>query len=120
MPSSFAINEKTTGIYTANLVDENNAAIPGASLTSLTLTLYSLHTGVVVNSRDNQNVLNQNNVTVDSNGLLTFSIQEADTTILNTELATETHRALFRFGWGSNKKKSHEVDIVVTNLFKLI
>jgi hypothetical protein len=67
-----------TAVFTATLRDKDGAAIAAASLTSLSLTLTDAHSGGVVNSRNAQNVLNANNVTVNSSGGLVWTIQIAD------------------------------------------
>jgi hypothetical protein len=51
----------------------------------------------VINGRDEQDVLNGNNVTVDSAGALTWLIQPADTTMNSAVAAVEEHRAKFSF-----------------------
>ena len=56
----YDIDEKVTGVYSFTIKDENSVAIPGASLTGLTLTLRSAASGVVVNARNAQNALNVN------------------------------------------------------------
>lgn len=120
MRKTFALKEKETGIYSFTLRDEGGAAVAAASLTSVTLTLYEPESGTIVNNRSSQNVLNQNNVTIDSNGQVAWSIQLADVTILDATRPTEVHRALFFFTWQSGAKgKPHEVDLVLENLGKL-
>ena len=63
--STYWVNEKITARYTADIQDHEENAIAGSSLTTLTLTLYDKVTGTVINSRDNQDVLNTNGVSVD-------------------------------------------------------
>lgn len=83
-PFEIAINEDSTATYTAVLKDASGTVIPLASITSLRMTLIELGTGETVNGRENQNILNTNNVTYHStNGTLTWSIQVADTEIVN-------------------------------------
>lgn len=112
-----AINELTSASYTTTLKDETGAVIPAASLTALTLSLYEANGGATVNSRSNQNVLNANNVTVDSNGLLTWAIQPADTAIIDGTKAVEPHIAVFRATWASGAKSCvHQFELDVTNI----
>ena len=116
----FTVAEQTTRRYTATIQDETGAAIPAASLTTLKLTLYDRATGAVINTRDDQNVLNANDVTVDGNGLLTWTMKPADNPILNDALAQEHHVALFEFTYASGAKRGqHEVDFVVRNASKV-
>lgn len=120
MRKTFALKEKETGLYSFTLRDESGAAIAAASLTSVTLTLYEPGSGQIINSRTNQNVLNQNQVTIDEFGKVSWDIQLADVTILDASRPTEVHRALFFFSWsGGTKGKPHEVDLVLENLGKL-
>ena len=119
---AYPIKEKQTGIYAFTMKDEAGAVIPAASLTSLTLTVYSLQSGAIVNSRNAQNVLNANNVSVSEGGVVTWIQQIADVTILNDALTEETHRCLFVFGWnsgGNPRSYPHELDLVIENLGKL-
>ena len=115
------ILEKTTPTIKGTLKDENGTAIPAASLATLTLTLYSLSGAQpIINTRQEQNVLNANNVVVDSSGLLTWSMQEADTAIIaTTEVGSEKHRAVFAWGYGSAKKGRHIIDMTITSLEKV-
>lgn len=120
MRKSFSLKEKETGRYSFTLKDEAGVAVAAASLTSATLTLYEPESGAIVNSRNAQNVLNLNNVTIDSNGGVAWTIQSADVTLLDATRGTEVHRALFFFSWsGGTKGKPHEVDLVLENLGKL-
>lgn len=118
----FSVREKTTVKYTATIKDENGTAIPAASLSSLTLTLYNMGSTArdIINSRDAQNVLNVNNVTIDSNGIITWSMQPNDNAIIDANKKTERHRALFVFTWDAGAKKgTHLVDFDVENLEKI-
>lgn len=117
---SKVINERSTAVYSSTLKDENGQVIPAASLGTLTLTLFEAASGTILNTRNAQNVLNQNNVTVDANGVLTYVLQPADTAILNPGLHTETHRALFEFTWNSGARTHrHVVDFEIENLDKV-
>lgn len=130
---SFVANELESAVYTTVLSDESGAVVPGSSLTALTLTLYDTKSGSVINNRDHQNILNTNDVSIDSNGLLTWNLKPADNAILNPTTATspitingetyqgyETHAAVFHATWsGGNKAKSHQITIIVANLNKL-
>lgn len=118
----YRIKEKQTGIYTFTIKDEAGVVIPGSSLTSLVLTVYSAQSGTIVNSRNAQNVLNLNQVAVSESGVLTWTQQVADVTILDDTLDEETHRCLFLFGWSSGgqvRSHPHEVDFLIENLGKL-
>lgn len=115
------IPEKTTKVITFVVADENDAPIPAASLSTLTLTLYPLRQpATTINARVAQNVLNTNNVTVDSGGNGRWESQPADNVIIESHLAVEIHRALFEYTWaGGTKSGKHEIDLYVQNLHRV-
>jgi hypothetical protein len=119
--SVFPVDEGVTPRYTATLVaDDGLTAIPGSTLTSLTLTLY-VEDGelTIVNSRNNQNVLQTGGVTVDEDGALVWSATVGDTTILNDTLPFERHVALFQWTWGTGRAGKHEIVLSVRNLARV-
>lgn len=112
--------EKTTHVYSCTIKDENDTAVPAAQLNTLTLTLYAVQTGTIINSRSQQNILNANNVTVNSSGVLTWTMQPNDNIIVNDALDEETHVALFEWTYSSGTKAGkHEVKFVIQNLTKV-
>ena len=123
------IFEDSSGTYTATLLQNNDdptSVVPASSLVSLTLTLYDVVSGEIINQRDNQDVLNTNNVTVDEQGALEWQIQPEDNPIINTELAageTEEHIALFTWEWSRtpdpNGKGREQVRLSVKQLDKV-
>jgi len=115
---AFSVLEKTTQLFTGNFVDETGVAIPAASLSTLTLTLYDVVSGTKINSRNVQNVLNANNVTVSSSGGLTWTMQPADNPIISTALPNELHVALWEwtYGAGGTKAGKHETGFSIKNL----
>lgn len=118
-PTTVDVLEQTTPKYTATITDDAGVALPAANLTTLTLSLYVIKsdgTIAYVNTRTSQNVLNTNNVTVDTNGLLTWSVQVADTTLVEA-LSYERHIALFTWTWSSGAKTGrHELVLTVKHL----
>ena len=111
--------EGTSMIYTATLQDASGTALPLASIDSLTLTLYDKATGTIINSRNAQDVLNTNQVTVHAtSGLLTWTALPADMAIVGTPTAgvLETHVALFECVYSTTKGLNHEVEIYVKQL----
>jgi hypothetical protein len=113
--------ENTGAIYTATLEDSSGTAIPLANLTTITLTLYDVASGDIINSRNDQNVLNQNNITIHAtSGLLTWTMQAADNAILDDDLDWEHHRALFEFVFsGTGSPGKHEGNFMIRNLSKV-
>ncbi len=122
--SQRTVLEQTTAQYTATLKDEAGVVIPSADLTTLTLTLYNESNGAIVNSRDNQNVLNAAGVTIDANGLLTWTMDPGDNPIVDTSLAsgrTELHVARFDFTWSGGAKTGRRLVIIeVRQLDKVV
>jgi hypothetical protein len=113
------LNEETTGKYTAQLTDEDDNNIPLVSMSALTLTLYDFESGVIINLREDQDVLNANNVTVGSTGVLTWVLQPEDNPILDDNLDVEIHVALFQGVYSGGKQLKHETSIAVKNLTKV-
>lgn len=111
------INEGSTAIYTTTLKDEDGVAIPASIISALTLTLSNVADGEIINDRDAQDVLNNNNVTVDANGLLTYTLQPLDTAIQNSAVPFETHRATFQCSYnGGAGQSNQDVHFLIRNL----
>lgn len=118
--ATFSLNERITARYTATVKDETGIAIPAASLTTLTLTLYNRADGSIINSRNAQDVLNANNVTVDSAGLITWTMQPADNPIVDDTREIERHVALWVWTYSSGTKTGrHETEFDVENFAKV-
>jgi len=113
----YEITERSSARYTATLLDEAGAAVPLTSLTALRLWLRTTRSGVTINSRNDQDVLNTNDVTYHAtSGLLTWQLTPADNAIIGSA-DVEFHQATFRATWDSGAKaKTWTVDIKVTNL----
>ena len=120
-PTTFTavLNEKSTAKYTATLKDEDGIIIADTDIVSLTLTLCEIPGGTIINTRNDQDVLNTNNVTVDSLGVLIWTLQEADNIIVNTALDVEVHNATFKMTFNTTGKATWDIDISVRNLSKV-
>lgn len=121
-PTSFPelINEQSTALYEAVLKDERAVPIGSGRLDALTLTLCNVvGNEAIINGRDGQNVLNQNNVTVDASGNLAFELQSADTAIQDAAVKSEIHRAIFRATYDGGKAMNWDVDFKIRNLSKV-
>ena len=117
MSSSFSTRELTTAIYTATL--QNGAGVPivKANIVSAQLTLKDVDTGEVINSRLNQNIIDDNNVTIhDTSGLLTWTIQPEDNVLINPARQSETHRAVFDIVYSSTQRLRYELYLQVRNI----
>jgi hypothetical protein len=115
------VNERTTAKYTTDpLTDEDGAVIAGSTMTTATLTLYDQKTGAIINSRNQQNVNNANNVTIADTGIVSWTLMPADNAIVNGRLSQEMHVAVFDFRWdGGTSRSVHEVKILVNNVGKV-
>lgn len=112
-------NQETTGKVDLAMVDEDGDAIELAAITSIELTLVELAGGTIVNSRQKQDVLNDNNCVV-TDGLIVWSIQKEDTAIVNVATPIgdrERHLAIFTIAWNDGDEQTHaEVVLDVRNL----
>lgn len=112
------INEQTTASVTAQITGNDGVTpLPLASISTLVLTLYATKsdgTDAIINGRNAQNVLNAGNVVVSITGQLTWTVQIADTTLVE-DLPVERHIALFEWsgGFGAGKQ---EVILPIRNL----
>lgn len=112
------INEQTTGSFTAQITGNDGVTpLPLASISTLVLTLYAIKgdgTDQIINGRNAQNILNTNNVVVTVGGALTWTIQIADTTLVE-DLPFERHIALFEWtgAFGAGKQ---EIVLPIRNL----
>jgi hypothetical protein len=71
----------------------NSVVFPGSAINSLTLTICNTQTGVIINNRDNVDFFASGG-TVDENGLLTFPLLSADTSLIDTPGLTRIMRSL--------------------------
>ena len=117
--SNFWVKEKSTALYQATLKDHTDTVIAASSLDTMTLTLYDVATGDIINSKNGTNVLNTNGVTISGAGALAWIMASADNTINTSTSVIEHHKALFQWTWGGGKAGKHEVDIFVENLTKV-
>jgi hypothetical protein len=115
-PLIFPIDEEESGRYTAIVVGNDGVTpLPAATLVTLTLTLYVIkQDGTDQVIRNQQNILNANNVTVDAAGLLIWTVQPTDTTLVEA-IPFEDHWALFEWTWADGAGK-HQVILRVRNL----
>ena len=106
--------ERTSGLITTYIVDELGVSIPLASITTLTLTLYDEATNSIINSRNAQNVLNANGVTV-TNGKVDWAVSPLDMVMVGQSDGTqEMHSAQFVLRWAAGaKEKAWQIRIPV-------
>lgn len=120
-PTSFldVVNEQSTALYKAVLIDERGVAVGVSRVQTLTLTLCNTVDEAIINNRDGQNVLNQNNVSLDVDGNLAFELQPADTAMQDASVKSEIHRAIFRVTYDGEKSMNSDVDFKIRNLTKV-
>jgi len=120
---SESILEKTTPTLTANLEDENGAPVEKTALATLTLTLYVKGTNTIINSRNAQDILDRNGVTVTETStetIIEWEMETADTAVIGTR-QSEEHRAVFEWTYGTPVKTGrHVIDMTVVNLEKVV
>jgi hypothetical protein len=113
--SVFTVDEKTAPTHTFTVTDEDDNAVQP---TSLALTYYDRTTGDIINSRNAQDVLNANDVAV-TNGIVVWSMQEADTTLVGAASDRgEIHVA--EWDWVANSKRArHRTIFRIVNYEKV-
>jgi hypothetical protein len=117
-PPEFEVRERTTTRLTATVTASDGVtALPGSTLTTLTLTIYDSDASqtVIVDHRD---ILNAGDSTVDEAGALDVLLSPADVPIRNTALPFERHMALLEWSWGVSPVQygKAELVLVVRNL----
>lgn len=124
MAPSFAIrvNEKSTFLWTGTLKNENGVALGPSDLVTLICTLYDEDTGTIINSRNQQNILNLNNFTLTtaSSANISWDSPMADQLIVDDTKETEVHIAKIEwtFGSGGAFGGKKEIAIRVVNLVR--
>lgn len=119
----FRFDEQSSGTIEGDIVDANEDPVPAASLTAAELTLFDWDTGAgggspqpgIINDRNAQDVLNTNNVTIDSEGHFIWSVQPDDNVIVTARRQIERHRAMFYFAWATGEFR-FECELDVVNL----
>lgn len=93
------ITEGTTPILSAVVTNESKTALAASELDTVTLTYFDSRSKAIINSRDAQDVLNANSVTVGSDGNLQWYMLAADTAAADPEAAESVRRLTARFNW---------------------
>src|SRR3989304_5129447 len=113
-PAAFPILEGASGTYTAPLVG-NDGVTPLSNITlqTLTATFYVIKTDGTLGyirgtAQAAQDILNTNNVTVTAGGLISWSVQPADTALVEA-LAYERHIMLFEWTWPGGAGETENV-----------
>lgn len=106
--------EGSSAVYKATLKAPDDSVVTTAQISTLEMIFYNHRDGAIINSRGTlssegvygfQDIYDTNNCTFGtSDGLLTWNMQVADNTIVDTTLAvgqTEKHMAVFKFTYSS-------------------
>lgn len=93
------VNESTTTLLEADLVDENDALVSNVVISSALMTITSAETGVTINSQSAINVLSF----LDTNGHLAVTLVPATTAMLDRTNVVEWRVARFTFIWSGTK-----------------
>lgn len=111
--------EQSTVRIVGTITDDAGAAIPLASLTTLTLWLYHRRTGAIIGARDGQDIKGVNGGSVDSAGVLTLTLGPSDTVLESQALATSDIEAEIEWTYnGGNSTGRALVRFTVGNLTK--
>jgi len=102
--------------YEFDLVDEDDLPVTQAAIEALTLTLYDKLTLAIINTRQDQNVLNTNDVTIDSNGHVVWSVQALDNPLLDRTREQEQHIAEWRWEYDAGKNGNMQHSFIVHRL----
>ena len=101
----FDVPERTMPTYTFTVTDEDgNATQP----TALSVSLFDRATSAIINSRDEQDILGANNVVV-TNGVVVWSMVEADHPRVAAGDEGEIHVAEFEWTTATSKTGRHRV-----------
>lgn len=116
------INEESSALYVAYLRDPADNPVTLAQLTAVELTLFDPDDDAIVNGRDGQDVLNENDVTIadvtlngETIAKLSWQIQPEDTVMLDDTKRKENRTAQFRFAWDGGQHH-HPYTFQVKNL----
>jgi hypothetical protein len=123
--------EATTNVYAFAIADEQAQTIPPAELDALTLTYFDQTTHAIINGRDNQNVLNTNDVVVETvtdasttpptiTTVVHWTLQPDDTVCLHPTQTWEVHVAQFELQWADTVRVArHRIGIGVEHVLHL-
>lgn len=116
------INEGNIALVSGTLTDEAGDAVPLASLSTLTLTLYDRATDTIINSRTAQSILNTNGGTfAATSGAFTLTLSSNDNPIVTSALAagrTETHIGLVEATWAGGGYWSGIIRVLVRQVHR--
>lgn len=114
------VAERSSAYIEGIILDEAGDPVALADITAFTLTLFNDANDAIINSRDEQSILNENGGTYHATtGAFTLTFASLDNPIVDTTLprgAKETHTALLSLTWPDGGRWLGEVRIKVVNL----
>jgi hypothetical protein len=114
---AFQVNEQSTALLSGIFTDEAGAVVGSGEMDTIKATLYNRSNEQIINSRNEQDILNANGGTLDVSGNFTFTFDPADGEIINTEEPYEVHILLLEWTFASGTKGGNQqVELTVMNL----
>lgn len=114
------INELSSAVYTATIVNgENEVPIPLSSIQAIRLTHRDVATGTIINNRNRQDVLNDNQVTYHpTSGLLTWEMAPEDNVIVGipAEEYNEEHQSIFEIITTEGQRKNYTLTTYIMQI----
>jgi hypothetical protein len=115
------INEDSYYPVTATLTSDGTTPIPLANIDSIEMSLINERTGLYINSRQKQDVLNANDCTMASlTGVFTWEVKREDAAIIVPGATPygqyENHLATLEVVWDTYKSVKQEILLKVLNL----
>lgn len=108
--------ESRNAQYEFDLVDEDGDPVTGAAIEALTLTFYDKLTKAIINTRQDQDVLNKANVTIDNAGHVVWSVQALDSPVLDRKREQEQHIGEWRWEYDAGKSGNMQHSFIVQRL----
>jgi hypothetical protein len=105
---------------TITLRDEAGVTIGSTIMATMTMTLYDVDTGAIVNGVDGTDVKNTRSCTLSTAGVFVLTLLGGDTVILDADRDYELRRALVEYTWPQAPTKSDclEVTVAIRNVQK--
>ena len=103
--------EDASFLITGTFTDLAGVAIPAADLATARMWLYD-HQGAVINSRSNINFLNTGPGVITSGGVLSLTLDPADSPAVPDTETVVRRRLILEWTWNGGSKKSHETIIL--------
>lgn len=115
-----AVAEKSTFRLTGTLKDDEGVVIPSGDIAALTVTLYRMPSGSIINSRDGQDIKNANGGTIHAtSGAWALVLSGLDNAIEDGR-GEETHQAQIKWTYNAGAKDGYHVfEFKIANLLKV-